>query len=92
VDKTVNIAPGVGVQMQVYIGKMTKEMTVLLHLLSSSTSLPTVEKLEGMSNYNRKFTVEIYLIHDDLWGCTDGSITRRDLYKRQVRRVSSSGM
>jgi hypothetical protein len=35
-----------------------------------------MEKLEGMNNYNnRKFAVEMLLIHEGLWGCVEGTET-----------------
>jgi hypothetical protein len=79
VYKTVNIASGVGVQMQVYVRWITEDPTVLLNLLSSSTSLPSVEKKEGLSNKSWKFIVEMHPIHDHLSGCTHETITREDL-------------
>jgi hypothetical protein len=39
-----------------------------------SSSLPAIEKLEGKSNYNnRKFAGQRCLIHENIWGCVDGT-------------------
>jgi glutaredoxin-related protein len=52
-----------------------EEMTALWNLLSFTQFLLT-EMLEGMSNYNNwKFTTEIYLVHENLQGCIDITIT-----------------
>ena len=43
--------------------------------MSSQGTLPSMEKLEGSSNYcNWKFLMQMYLMHEDLWDCieTDG--------------------
>lgn len=43
----------------------------LKKIVQSSSSLPSIEKLDGQSNYSSwKFQMELYLNHEDLWQLT----------------------
>ncbi|KOB51765.1 Uncharacterized protein OBRU01_27278, partial [Operophtera brumata] len=48
-------------------------------VISGSSSLPSIEKLDGNTNYSIwKFMMELYLVHDDLWEYTMVSPQEKD--------------
>jgi len=56
--------------------------------MSSQSTLPSIEKLEGSKNYgNWKFAMQMYLMHEDLWDCIDidetGNVKNKDSKKEQ---------
>ncbi|CAB0007860.1 unnamed protein product, partial [Nesidiocoris tenuis] len=49
----------------------------------ASGNLPPIEKLAGMENYNNwKFSMKMYLIHEQLWECVQG--TENNAAKDQI--------
>ncbi|KOB74695.1 Uncharacterized protein OBRU01_08039 [Operophtera brumata] len=67
--------------MQEAIAVPIEKNTTMSHetVISGSSSLPFIEKLDGNTNYSTwKFMMELYLVHDDLWEYTMVSPQEKD--------------
>jgi len=60
-------------------------------MAAQPTTLPIIEKLKGRENFNTwKFAMQIYLEHEDLWKCVEGTETdERKIIRARAKIVLS---